>query len=119
MHNQRAVTKILTPKPLPIIKEQDSRKRGRKPDKNSICHVLPTTPEEPEVIIHEDDAIDTSVTGTPLNHSIEEPEVTITPTGGSKTDSSTALLKPEEYHRFGMPAGYIFWPVANMFVHPR
>lgn len=86
LHERVSQGKIFTPKPLPII--NSSRKRVRKPDKSSICHVLP---EEPEVIIHE-----------------EEPEVTITPT----------TLKPEQYRQLGMPSGFIFWPTANVFVHP-
>lgn len=55
-------TKILTPKPLPIISNSSSS-RKRKPDKSSICHLIP---EEPEVIIHEDEE---------SNLNIDEPEV--------------------------------------------
>lgn len=89
LHERVSQGKIFTPKPLPII-NSSSRKRVRKPDKSSICHVLKQSQDEPEVIIH------------------EEPEVTITPT----------TLKPEEYRQLGMPKGFIFWPMANVFVHP-
>ena len=43
----------------------------------------------------------------------EKPEVTITP-----SVSTNSILKPEDYSKFGMPSGYIFWPTANVFVHP-
>ena len=43
----------------------------------------------------------------------EKPEVTITP-----SVSTNSILKPEDYNKFGMPSGYIFWPTANVFVHP-
>ena len=43
----------------------------------------------------------------------EKPEVTITPS--MRTNS---ILKPEDYSKFGMPSEYIFWPTANVFVHP-
>ena len=32
--------------------------------------------------------------------------------------STNSILKPEDYSKFGMPSGYIFWPTANVFVHP-
>ena len=47
IHEKASRAQIQTPKPLPIINQ--TRKRNRKPDKSSICHVVP------EVIIQEEE----------------------------------------------------------------
>ena len=39
IHDKASKAQIQTPKPLPIINNQ-TRKRNRKPDKSSICHVV-------------------------------------------------------------------------------
>ena len=48
IHEKASRAQIQTPKPLPIINQ--TRKRNRKPDKSSICHVVP-----PEVVIQEEE----------------------------------------------------------------
>lgn len=106
--------KIQTPKPLPMITMKTAhstgRRRGRKPDKSSICHVVP----EPEVIIQEDsDSTDLKrILDQQLDHL--NPEVTITPSLKKPKD----VLQPEEYRALGMPSGFIYLPAANVFMHP-
>ena len=40
IHDKASKAQIQTPKPLPIINNNQTRKRNRKPDKSSICHVV-------------------------------------------------------------------------------
>ena len=65
LHEKVCKGQIMTPKPLPIInkevqrqQQQQQQARKRKPDKSSICHLIP------QVILQEE----------------PEPEITITPT---------------------------------------
>ena len=62
LHEKVCKGQIMTPKPLPIINKEVQRQqqqaRKRKPDKSSICHLIP------QVILREE----------------PEPEITITPT---------------------------------------
>ena len=83
IHEKASKAQIQTPKPLPIINQ--TRKRNRKPDKSSICHVVP------EVIIQEEE-ISPPLLKTNLEDS--KPEVTITP-----TLKTTTILSPEDYRQ--------------------
>jgi hypothetical protein len=130
MHEKNSLSQIQTPKPLPVLTSSMSsgRRRVRKPDKSAICHVVPEMPvNEPEVILEVDYKEETTLkqilneepltaAGTAARLS---PEVTITATGNNKKqDMDGKILRPEEYRKLGMPIGYIFWPNANVFVHP-
>jgi len=126
IHDKASKAQIQTPKPLPIINNNQTRKRNRKPDKSSICHVVP---EVSEVICHDDnqhndvddqeeEEEEEESIPSPLKQILDgvgksKPEVTITP--ALKT---TTIMSPEDYKQNGLPSGYIFWPTANVFVHP-
>ena len=33
-------------------------------------------------------------------------------------NTNPPILSPEQYEASGLPSGYIYWPTANVFVHP-
>ena len=105
IHDKASKAQIQTPKPLPIINNNQTRKRNRKPDKSSICHVVP---EVSEVICHDDiqhndvddqeeEEEEEESIPSPLKQILDgvgksKPEVTITP--ALKT---TTIMSPEDY----------------------
>ena len=79
LHEKVCKGQIMTPKPLPIInkevqrqQQQQQQARKRKPDKSSICHLIP------QVILQEE----------------PEPEITITPTVHSRLSSPPDEKQP-------------------------
>ena len=122
IHDKASKAQIQTPKPLPIINNNQTRKRNRKPDKSSICHVVPEVPEVPE-IVHHDDVVDQDEAEeeeesipSPLKQILDgvgksKPEVTITP--ALKT---TTIMSPEDYKQVLIRDIYSYVENCNNFL---
>ena len=125
IHDKASKAQIQTPKPLPIINNNQTRKRNRKPDKSSICHVVP---EVSEVICHDDnqhndvddqeeeEEEEEESIPSPLKQILDgvgksKPEVTITP--ALKT---TTIMSPEDYKQVLIRDIYSYVENCNNFL---
>lgn len=140
-------TTLQTPKPLSVIasigkdaqqtnNNSNGRRRGRKPDKSAICHVIAKEEDSTLKALLKPvmSRLSSEVTITPTSKRPQEavldlsshqnrspsPDVVEVAANRDSPDRMplVPILQPDEYERLGMPPGYIFWPTANAFVHP-